>query len=120
MKSEEKFFGQVKKQKLSDAASIRSSQRDSIWGTADSMYSRPTCKSLIDCGYTVDDHMIPLLAPNIQAFPHPDYDTALNGDPNQPPVAPMTGLQITMSREIGGWPLYTIVIALGQVSNLLS
>jgi len=27
----------------------------------------------------------------------------------------MSGLQIAMSREIGGWPLYTIVIALGQV-----
>jgi len=52
----------------------------------------------------------------MHAFPHPDYDTALNSDPNQPPVAPMTGLQITMSRELGGWPLYTIVIALGQVS----
>ena len=56
----------------------------------------------------------------MQAFPHSDYDTALNGDPNQPPVAPMTGLQITMSREIGGWPLYTIVIAMGQVSILFN
>jgi len=27
----------------------------------------------------------------------------------------MTGLQIAMSREIGGWPLYTIVLGLGQV-----
>jgi alpha-1,3-glucan synthase len=51
VKSEEKFFGQVKKQKLSDAASIRSSQRDSIWGTtAESMYSSPACTSLIDPG----------------------------------------------------------------------
>lgn len=57
------------------------------------------------------------LAPSMQAFPHSDYDTILNGDANQPPVAPMTGLQITMSREIGGWPLYTIIIALGQVST---
>jgi hypothetical protein len=48
MKSEEKFFGQVRKQKLSDAASIRS-HRDSIWGTAaDSTYSRPSCESLND------------------------------------------------------------------------
>jgi hypothetical protein len=66
-----------------------------------------------------DGYMIRVLAPNMQAFPHSDYDTALNGDPNQPPVAPMTGLQITMSREIGGWPLYTIVIAFGQVSDFL-
>lgn len=29
----------------------------------------------------------------------------------------MTRLQILMAREVAGWPLYTIVIALGQVSN---
>ena len=66
-----------------------------------------------------NDYMF-ILAPSMQAFPHSDYDTILNGDTNQPPVAPMTGLQITMSREIGGWPLYTIVIALGQVGISLS
>ena len=27
----------------------------------------------------------------------------------------MSRLQIVMSKEIGGWPLYTIVIAMGQV-----
>jgi alpha-1,3-glucan synthase len=27
----------------------------------------------------------------------------------------MTGLQIAMAREIGGWPLYAIVMATGQV-----
>lgn len=32
----------------------------------------------------------------------------------------MSRLQVAMSREIGGWPLYTIIIGLGQVliSNL--
>ena len=54
MKSEEKFFGQVRKQKLSDAASVRSSVRDSIWGTtAESMYSHPMCK-LIDFEWKTD------------------------------------------------------------------
>ena len=40
---------------------------------------------------------------------------------------PMTRLQIFMSRSLAGWPLYTIIIALGQLlsavsvwSNLLS
>lgn len=51
----------------------------------------------------------------MQAFSQQDYDGALHNEGNQPPSAPMTGLQITMSREIGGWPLYTIVIGLGQV-----
>jgi len=32
----------------------------------------------------------------------------------------MTGLQIAISREIGGWPLYTIVMALGQVPSVTS
>jgi alpha-1,3-glucan synthase len=56
-----------------------------------------------------------LLAPNMQAFSQQDYDGPLHNEANQPPSVPMTGLQITMSREIGGWPLYTIVIGLGQV-----
>lgn len=47
-----------------------------------------------------------------------DYDGPLHHEANQPPVAPMTGLQITMSRELGGWPLYTIVIGLGQVGYI--
>lgn len=29
----------------------------------------------------------------------------------------MTRLQIAMQREIGGWPLYTIILAMGQVCN---
>lgn len=32
----------------------------------------------------------------------------------------MTGLQIAMAREIGGWPLYTIVIGLGQMLSATS
>ena len=44
IKSEEAFFGKVRKEKLDSAASIRSSQRDSIWGTpTPSIYSRPGC-----------------------------------------------------------------------------
>lgn len=45
VKSEEAFFGKVRKDKLDSAASIRSSQRDSVWGTpSPSLYSRPDCK----------------------------------------------------------------------------
>lgn len=28
----------------------------------------------------------------------------------------MSRLQVALQREIGGWPLYTIILALGQVS----
>lgn len=46
-KSEEAFFDKVKKDKLSSAASIRSSRRDSVWGTPSSFdYSRPSCRTL--------------------------------------------------------------------------
>jgi alpha-1,3-glucan synthase len=39
---------------------------------------------------------------------------------NQGEVVIMSGLQIAMSREIIGWPLYTVVIALGQVLSATS
>lgn len=48
MKSEEAFFGKVRKDKLtSSAASIRSpgGDRESVWGTpTPSLYSRPECE----------------------------------------------------------------------------
>lgn len=50
----------------------------------------------------------------MQAFPS-DYDGPLHHDAGPPETVPMTGLQIALSRELGGWPLYTIIIALGQV-----
>ena len=113
-KSEEAFFGKVRKQKLDDAASIRSSYRDSMWGTpAVSMYSTAACMTFFTY-FPRANYSTPLLAPNMHAFPQSEYDPP--ADPNAPPVTPMTGLQIIMSREIKGWPLYTIVIALGQVS----
>lgn len=51
-KSEEAFFGKVRKDKLSSAASIISSQRESVWGTpSPSIYSRPDCKFIFGCFY---------------------------------------------------------------------
>ncbi|KAF9069108.1 modular protein with glycoside hydrolase family 13 and glycosyltransferase family 5 domains [Rhodocollybia butyracea] len=95
VKSEEAFFGKVKKEKLhSSAASYRSGNRDSVWGTPDpSIYSRPPSPS----------------------FAGSDWDNNnLNGSLPQPDSVPMTRLQIFMAREVGGWPLYTIILALGQ------
>lgn len=47
-KSEEAFFGKVRKDKLETAASIRSSQRESVWGTpTPSLYSRPDCECAV-------------------------------------------------------------------------
>ncbi|KAE9389558.1 P-loop containing nucleoside triphosphate hydrolase protein [Gymnopus androsaceus JB14] len=92
IKSEEAFFGKVRKDKLSSAASVRSHQRDSVWGTPDpSIYSRPS-------------------SPMGDTFPNADWETPQA----QPTQIQMTRLQIFLSRELGGWPLYTIIIALGQ------
>ncbi|TFK76403.1 hypothetical protein BDN72DRAFT_234531 [Pluteus cervinus] len=98
-KSEEKFFKQDKKDKLDSAASVRSSQRESIWGTsAPSLYSRPDSPST---------HGFDSSLPDEHSGPHID-------------APPMTRTQIAMSREVGGWPLYTIVIGLGQVLSATS
>ncbi|KAG5645233.1 hypothetical protein DXG03_006650 [Asterophora parasitica] len=102
VKSEEAFFGKVRKEKLSSASSMRSSQRDSVWGTpSPSIYSGPD--TLNTPGYTPSD-----------------YDGPLRHDAGAPEVVPMTRLQVFMSREIGGWPLYTIVIGLGQMLSATS
>ncbi|KAK7014847.1 modular protein with glycoside hydrolase family 13 and glycosyltransferase family 5 domains [Favolaschia claudopus] len=102
MKSEEAFFGKVRKDKLSSAASVRSSQRDSVWGTpSPSIYSRPE-------------------SPNTPGFSTEYYEGALHTDAGPPETVPMSRLQIALSREIGGWPLYTIIIALGQMISATS
>ncbi|GJE90808.1 apha amylase catalytic domain and glycogen synthase DULL1-like domain-containing protein [Phanerochaete sordida] len=101
-KSEEKFFDKVKKDKLSSAASIRSSQRDSVWGTpAPSSFDHSRPSSPSHSGFTGAD----------------GYSGAL---PDQQDVVIMTGLQIAMARELGGWPLYTIIIAAGQMLSATS
>lgn len=100
VKSEEAFFGRVRKEKLSSAASIIS-HRDSVVGTmASSYYGRPD-------------------SPNTPGFPSSsDFDTPPFSHP--PDVVVMTRLQILMAREVAGWPLYTIVIALGQMLSATS
>lgn len=57
-------------------------------------------------------------APNTSAFSPGEYDGPLrHHDAGPPEEVQMTGLQIALAREIGGWPLYTIIIAAGQVSS---
>ncbi|KAI0306448.1 modular protein with glycoside hydrolase family 13 and glycosyltransferase family 5 domains [Multifurca ochricompacta] len=106
-KSEASFFDKVRKDKLSSAASFRSSRRESMWGTpSSSLYDHPSRPT----------------SPNTQSFntagQYSDYDGPLAHDQGE--VVIMSGLQIAMAREIGGWPLYTIVIALGQVLSATS
>lgn len=101
-KSEEKFFDKVKHDKISSAASVRSSRRDSVWGT-------PAQSSF--------DHSRPS-SPSTRSFADgmDDYSAALVADD----AVVMSGLQAAMTREIGGWPLYTIVIGIGQMLSVTS
>ena len=116
VKSEEAYFGKARKDKLSIAASIRSSQRDSIWGsTSPSLYSRPDCGSFLSLSLINVSPRLYLPAPTTNMHASSDSEGPLQQEANQPPPAPMTGLQIFMSREVFGWPIYTIVIAIGQV-----
>lgn len=64
--------------------------------------------------------MVLSLAPSTSAFtPGIDgYSGPLPTEQND--VVIMTGLQIAMSRELGGWPLYTIIIAAGQMLSATS
>jgi alpha-1,3-glucan synthase len=46
-----------------------------------------------------------------------DYNGPL---PHDTGAANMTGLQIALQRQIGGWPLYTIILAIGQMLGATS
>ncbi|KAF8580884.1 glycosyltransferase family 5 protein [Ramaria rubella] len=110
-KSEEKFFGKVRRDKLSSAASIRSSHPDSAFGTPSVYDSRPSSPSGFSSvqqheGATVFDT-------HNYSGPLMNHDPALDG-------VIMTRVQIALQREIGGWPLYTIILALGQMLGATS
>ncbi|KAG8878121.1 Cell wall alpha-1,3-glucan synthase ags1 [Tulasnella sp. 331] len=112
VKSEEAFFEKVKKEKMnSSAASIRS-HRESVWGTPSPTIggydSRPSSPSFMSSHTTGNGNNM---------FNTADYTGPL---PNETDGPPMTSLQILMQRELAGWPLYTIIIALGQMLGATS
>ncbi|KZO95858.1 glycosyltransferase family 5 protein [Calocera viscosa TUFC12733] len=106
-KSEEAFFDKVRKDKINYASSVRSG-RDSTFGAPTLGYeshydSRPTSPNPYGSTASFQHHL------DYEAPPAPDPD-----------AAPMTRLQIALAREIGGWPLYTIIIATGQMLGATS
>ncbi|OCB86737.1 modular protein [Sanghuangporus baumii] len=109
-KSEEAFFNKVRKDKISSAVSIRSSARESVWGT-DSMYdsSRPHSPS--------DFSVAPSSAHFNNGFSTEEYSGPI---PNEKGEVVMTRMQIALARTIGDWPLYTIIIAAGQMLSATS
>ncbi|KAF9265419.1 glycoside hydrolase family 13/glycosyltransferase family 5 protein [Marasmius fiardii PR-910] len=102
-RNEEAFFGKVRKEKLltGAASSTRSSKRESMWKTSSSASSFSRLGSPTNLSFSASD----------------DEAEIRNAAPD---ASPLTPLQIMMSREIKGWPLYTIVIALGQMLSATS
>jgi hypothetical protein len=131
IKSEKAFFVEVKKEKIS-AMSIRSSRDSFIQSRAPSMIEgfRPECESKSHTTTrrvdripdTLDSSRDSTLAPYSMSG-HGHEDTMANDyggggdmyDDGGHSDARMTKLQIFMGRSIAGWPLYTIIISLGQL-----
>lgn len=120
MKSEKQFFSDMKKEKLS-AMSVRS--RDSIMAgkTASTLDGfRPECEFCPQRRSKV----LTVIAPvqySMSGHSHPEdhfHESMMfdNGDEEKP----MTRVQVLMERQIGGWPLYAIVISLGQLLSATS
>ena len=111
-KSEEAFFDKVKVDKRHSAASLRS-QRESFYdsgGSRSSFYStRPDCEwspPLIIFSYLVF-----VLAPSFVD----EMGMLEGGDSGGARLVIPSRLQVFMSRELFGWPLYGIILAFAQV-----
>lgn len=115
IKSEKAFFSDMKKEKLS-AMSVRS--RDSMMfggggGRAASTLDgyRPESPG---GQYSMSGHF------SSSGHSHPDYnESALMFDDGEL-EKPMTRIQVFMDRSVAGWPLYAIVISLGQLLSATS
>ena len=114
VKNEEAFFERVRKEKISSAASILSSKRDSIWHLPSLYYeSRPVCAFGYILGEDLPDN---LSAPLARPFDASHYPGQLaNKD-----IQIMSSMQIILAREFKGWPLYAIILALGQMFGATS
>jgi len=104
VKSEEAYFHDVRKEKIY-AASVRS-KRESTFSSHRSSFhydnSRPGS---------------PHANSSTAAFDPTTYAGSLPNDTSAPL---MTRMQIFMAREIKGWPLYTIILAIGQMLGATS
>lgn len=114
VKSEEAFFDRVKKEKISSAVSILSSRRNSSWGTPSLHYdSGPPCEFHYEYApLELTSSAAPLGGP----VDTRNYRGPL---PNPQPLL-MNAMQIRLAREIKGWPVYTIILALGQMLGATS
>ena len=122
VKSEEAYFDRVRKDKLSSAASYISSHRDSVWSSpgtlsmADASRPASTCfLFLILSEWSSHVWCVAPGTPNTHPFASGSGLLPYGGD-----FVIMNRVQIMMARKVLGWPLYTIVIAIGQESVFVS
>ncbi|WVQ79175.1 hypothetical protein IAT38_001271 [Cryptococcus sp. DSM 104549] len=109
IKSEKAFFDEVKKDKIA-SMSIRS---------RDSFVQSTRSPSMMD-GFRPESPM----SYSAHGHEHGQHEGHHDGgemyDDAGPPETRMTKLQIFMGRQVGGWPLYTIIISLGQLLSATS
>jgi len=112
-KSEGAFFDRVKEDKRESAASLRS-QRDSLYHSRASrssfFFARPDCRCLFTS----------MMLSYSDFIPAPSYDDEMGmvgggGDYEGATIVIPSRLQVFLSRELFGWPLYGIILAFGQV-----
>ena len=90
---------------------------------------RPECKSPSppyhqDCVLTCckDERQHSVTAPYQHSYSGHGHDGEnFGGEYDEPPLdKPLSRLEVFMQRSIFGWPLYTIMIALGQLLSAVS
>ncbi|PVF98937.1 putative cell wall alpha-1,3-glucan synthase [Serendipita vermifera] len=100
VKNEEEYFVRIKREKISSAASVLSSKRDSWWDGVPSLRNDSHQTSSISYG--------------------PSRAQSTDENPLVPDLPIMTSMQIKLAQEFYGWPVYAIILALGQMLGATS
>ena len=115
-KSEEAFFDKVKEEKRDTAATLRS-QRDSFYHSGASRSSffsvRPDCKCPFLSVILSYSHFV-----SAPSFGDEIGMIGGGGDYGSATIVIPSRLQVFLSRELFGWPIYGIILAFGQVCRL--
>lgn len=137
MKSEKAFFEEVKRGRMSSVASVKSSRDSFVQSRAPSMIDgyRPDCEFEPECRFRFESSsdassLLDVNELNSSPYPMGDHESAHHdqygnshdghADEQQADQKPMTRIQKAMQRSVGSWPLYTILLSLGQLLSAVS
>ncbi|KZV90231.1 glycoside hydrolase family 13 and glycosyltransferase family 5 protein [Exidia glandulosa HHB12029] len=104
-KSEEAFFDRARRDKLVAAVGVHS-RRNSFWSTFDE--GDPDYRPGSSTGHSMMSATLNVV-----------FDS-LEYQDNPPSTRPLTAMQMAMQRRLIGWPLYAIILALGQMLGATS